>query len=263
MKFGYLSILPAQFSTGQDSGGPRSDGRAALAKRLGFSEFYNDISNSIGIGRQSARRRSFLKATAEHSQRRAPRLASVGGVALEGHVQKSAPVLALAEEADTVYATSFEGYAPLSASWAEPDALSRHWSAHVMGCTHSARCARRSDWRVARTVYIDDDLARAEAMVKGPNSPCRAYYQARCPSADDATIDALIESCVLYGPQKHVMARLVELENALSGFGTLTLLDHDWADDARARRSIVLFAEGAVMARQFTDQRQLRKRGHA
>lgn len=132
----------------------------------------------------------------------------------------------------------------MSVSWLGADALARHWAACVTGSTHAARRARPEDWRIARTVVLHPDAARAEALAKHPDSPCRAYYRAHAAiGADDAAVDAVIDGCVLYGTPAMVRERICEIVDVSVRFGTLALIDHDWPDAGVARQSMALLAD--------------------
>lgn len=256
MKLGYLSIAPDFATRNRPDRRPASD-RAALAEALGFSEFYSELSAPVSA--DDPTENPLLRILPDRPADTGPRLASVDGVPRKRCVRKPGPMAAPADHPAALREHSMQGHMPLSACWQDADTLAQHWAAHVTGCTHGARCARRSDWRIARTVVVDDDPARAEAMVKAPDSPCRAYFAAHLPRADDATLEARLDACVLYGTAPQVMAQLGALHDALDGFGTLAFVDHAWADAARARRSMVLFADSVLQTHQSLTQRKLRR----
>ncbi len=45
------------------------------------------------------------------------------------------------------------------------------------GCQNAGRPARRSDWRVAKSIFVADDEATAQRYAKGPDSPYRFYFR--------------------------------------------------------------------------------------
>lgn len=263
MKLGYLSIPPLYPDGRGPDGldGPRAGRRDHLAEALGFSEFYAASTDPRALPhRGGPEQQDLLRIVPDRPVRRLPKLVSVDGASRHQDASATGLMAAPVEHVEDVRAQSFRGCAPLSVSWLDADMLARHWAAHVTGCTHAARCARRQDWRVARTVVVDDDPARAEATAKAPDSPCRAYYRGvLAPGADDATVDALIDDCVLYGTQTMVGARLREMTEASGTFGTLTFVDHAWTDAALARRSLILFSDAVSQIHQPHTQRKLRK----
>lgn len=264
MKLGYLSIPPV-YPDGRGPDGPRAGNCAGsrdhLAEALGFSEFYAASADPRALPhRANPERQDMLRIVPDRPVSRLPELVSVDGASRQEDGSATGLLAAPVEHVEDVRAQSFRGCAPLSVSWLDSDMLARHWAAHVTGCTHAARCARRQDWRVARTIVVDDDPARAEATAKAPDSPCRAYYRGTLsPHADDATVDALIDDCVLYGTQILVAARLQEMTEASGGFGTLTFVDHAWANAALARRSLILFSDAVSQIHQPHTQRKFRK----
>ncbi len=260
MKLGYLSIPPL-YPDGRGPDGPRAGRRDHLAEALGFSEFYAASATPRALTQRGGpEQQELLQIVPDRPVRRLPELVSVDGASRQQDGPGTDLLAAPVEHVEDVRAQSFRGCAPLSVSWLDSDMLARHWAAHVTGCTHAARCARRQDWRVARTVVVDDDPARAEATAKAPGSPCRAYYRdVLAPGADDATVEALIDDCVLYGTQTMVGARLREMTEASGTFGTLTFVDHAWADAALARRSLILFSDAVSQIHQPHTQRKLRK----
>jgi alkanesulfonate monooxygenase SsuD/methylene tetrahydromethanopterin reductase-like flavin-dependent oxidoreductase (luciferase family) len=127
----------------------------------------------------------------------------------------------------------------LSVSWLNTTELAKHWAAHVSGSTHAGLRAREEDWRVARTIFICDDAARAEAIVKAEDSPCRAYYsEIAQENAAHGDVDTLLDDCVLFGTLQTVLDRLTDIAAASGPFGTLTLVDHAWADTELAKQSM-------------------------
>ncbi|WP_323764824.1 hypothetical protein [Marinovum sp.] len=254
MKLGYLSIPPAAGS-GRPAGGYAADNRARLAEALGFSEFYAARCDT-GSGPLVLEDQPLLHILPDTPARRLPHLVVVG----DDSPRRTGPLAAPTACADAVRAGSARGHAPFSVSWLDSDMLARHWAAHVTGCTHSGRCARAQDWRVARTVIVDPDAARAEALAKAPGSPCRDYYRKTLPAgACDTALEALIDACVLFGSPGDVMARIAALTEVSASFGTLTLIDHAWPDAARARRSMMLFAEAMLDSHHSLTQRKVRK----
>ncbi|WP_417523669.1 hypothetical protein [Marinovum sp.] len=256
MKLGYLFIPPGPGRITGPGRGPGSD-RSGLAAALGFSEFYSeDTQPRFDDDPHGA---PLLRILPDRPPATGPRLASVDGVPRRGAARTPGPLAAPASCPEAIRTQSRQGHLPLSACWADTDTLAQHWAAHVTGSTHGARCARRTDWRITRTVVVDDDPARAEALVKAPGSPCRTHFAAQMPGADAATLEARLDACVLFGTAAQVMAQLDALQAALDGFGTLVLADHPWADAARARRSMVLFADAVLQTHQSHTQRKLRK----
>jgi alkanesulfonate monooxygenase SsuD/methylene tetrahydromethanopterin reductase-like flavin-dependent oxidoreductase (luciferase family) len=134
------------------------------------------------------------------------------------------------------------GHGFCSVSWADAETLARHRVAHVRASTWAVRRPDARDWCVARSVLVNPDPARAEAMVMDPDGPCYAYYQRILPMTNHPDAETLMRACVLFGTPTTVRDRLTALSQD-APFGSLALIDHDWPDATAARISHSLFAE--------------------
>ncbi|MEP1585349.1 MAG: hypothetical protein ABJR46_09755 [Tateyamaria sp.] len=237
MKLGYLMVPRAEAN-----GVPTRDtGRAQFARALGISEFYTVEPQDHAMAGQtlvsSPEQAEALRTCPELSEHRTPRV-----VAIDGKRQATfkpdiaANLTRPAVTPEHVKANARRRQATLSVSWLNTSDLAQHWSAHVSGSTHAGVRARPEDWRIARTILVCSDTARAEAAIKAKDSPCRAYY--RKMAAPGTDIDALMDDCVLYGSLDTVLSGLDGIVNATSHFGTLTLVDHAWTDETLAQQSL-------------------------
>jgi hypothetical protein len=121
--------------------------------------------------------------------------------------------------------------------------------------------ASRADWRVARTIMVNDDDKVARDYGKtSEQTPYRFYYRnlgykLRKGKRDAVfTIDGktpenplplneILDQLVIAGGVNHVVNQRVKLHEKLGGFGELVDAGLDWADPALSRRSMVLMAE--------------------
>ncbi len=251
MKLGYLFVPPSGSRTTVPD--RRHAGRALLAQSLGFSEFYAPAAKPCRPpralpGPEAHPRLQILTGPATAAP---PQVATGDAVSGSDPSWPGCPLTAPQAREDILLEQSQAGLLPFSVSWVGADMLSRHWSAHVTGCTYAARKASPADWRVARTVLVNDNADLAEALAKAPDSPCRSYYAcALGPGAESAAVDRLIDACVLYGDPASVAQKLARLRQVSADFGTLVFVDHAWADLTRARASMVLFAD--VVRQSFT-----------
>lgn len=107
------------------------------------------------------------------------------------------------------------GWEPISANFLLPCWVASHWPKYQEGCARAGRPADPANWRVARPIFVADDLNTARDYALGANSPYRYYYNQLLtkmkkhgrtnlfkedPSmSDDAvTIDHVLERCVLW-----------------------------------------------------------------
>lgn len=152
------------------------------------------------------------------------------------------------------------GWLPISANFLMPKWVATHWPKYVEGCARVGRAADPGDWRVAKSVFVADDLATARAYALGPQSPYRFYYSQLLTkmkankrvelfksdpsmSDDDVTLERVLDELVIWGTPDKVAEDLLAFQEVTGPFGTLLYAGKDWADPALARRSMVLLAE--------------------
>lgn len=244
MKLGYMMIARQPTARDQTAG----TDRAQFATEQGFSEFYaprqQDFTHTP-IGRTNCPEKSeLLRILPDLPKHPIPHVIAVDGERQLTCGPDTLRSLAVpSETVEQIKSNVLQGHSSLSVSWLSNTQLARHWAGQVTASTHAGLRARNEDWRVARTIYICDDPAKAEAAVKSDESPCRAYYTERADAgASSAQIDALIDDCVLYGTLQSVLASLCDIAECSGPFGTLTLVDHEWPDAQLAQRSMALLA---------------------
>ena len=246
MNLGYLMVPQHNNAFNQAA----QKDRGQLAYQHGFTEFYApryhyDVDRS-GPCSESPETSSFLDILPKPPQHPTPHVITIDGERRIGKGSKAVSGATVpSETAEQIKSNVFNKHSSLSMSSLSNNDLARHWAAHVTASTHAGLRARHEDWRVARTIIVCDDQARAEATVKSDESPCRAYYKNLAKTgSSDAQIDALIDDCVLYGSLKSVLSSLRKITAVSGPFGTLTLVDHAWPDAQMAQHSIALLASG-------------------
>jgi len=174
--------------------------------------------------------------------------------------QKPHPPIALAglsPDSPTLEFAGERGFIPLSLTFNTPY-LDSHWTAVERGAASAGRSCDRSDWRVVRDVFVAETDDEARKWVREGNM-ARAWRDHNFPTLDffgwrqflkhdDAVpddsidIDYLIDHLFLVGSPETVAERLVAVDDALGGFGTVILNAYDWGDDPRPyRNSMELF----------------------
>lgn len=244
MNLGYM-MIPQQYTVPSQTA---LRGRAGLAHEHGFSEFYaakhQQCEGAASALSESPEQSELLRILPDSPERPAPRVITIDGKRQITRGSNTRPSLAVPSQTEEqVKSNVIQGHASLSVSWLSNTQLARHWAAHVTASTHAGLRARSEDWRVARTILICEDPARAEAAVKSNESPCRTYYSNFAEvGSSTAQIDALIDDCVLYGTLQSVLGSLRDITADSGPFGTLTLVDHAWPDAQLAQQSIALLA---------------------
>jgi alkanesulfonate monooxygenase SsuD/methylene tetrahydromethanopterin reductase-like flavin-dependent oxidoreductase (luciferase family) len=164
-----------------------------------------------------------------------------------------------------VVAAAERGWMPISANFLQPPWVASHWPMYEAGCTTAGVVARRSDWRVAKSVFVADDEKTAQRYAKDIGSPYRYYYRNLMRKLIDngrsdifkhdfalpdsvVTLDYVLDSLVICGTVDSVVDQLLAFRERIGDFGTLLYAGHDWVEPRLARRSMELMAT-AVMPR--------------
>ncbi|MDE1569433.1 LLM class flavin-dependent oxidoreductase [Aquabacter sp. P-9] len=155
------------------------------------------------------------------------------------------------------------GWLPISANFLLPKWVATHWPKYVEGCERVGRVANPADWRVAKSVFVADDLATAREYALGPKSPYRFYYNQLLTkmkankradlfkpdpnmSDDDLTIERVLDELVIWGTPDKVADDLLRFQEITGPFGTLLYAGKDWVDRELGRKSMILLAEKVV-----------------
>ncbi len=150
---------------------------------------------------------------------------------------------------------------PLSANFLLSQHLRSHWQNYCKGKAEAGVEPRTEDWRVARTIFVNDDDKLAERYGRSdPASPYRFYYgQMRAKLArgkrlaafkayqdqpdEEVTDDFIMDRLVIHGSVNKVVDGILALHAEVGDFGELVYGGMDWADPALAKRSMRLLAE--------------------
>jgi alkanesulfonate monooxygenase SsuD/methylene tetrahydromethanopterin reductase-like flavin-dependent oxidoreductase (luciferase family) len=152
------------------------------------------------------------------------------------------------------------GYIPVTANFIATWSAATHWATYCAGAEEGGQTPDPADWRVARSVYVADTDAEAEAFVKTPGGAYDYYYEylfhifdrsnfkapfvANAGDDPDAlTHQAVRDACVIHGSPETVAEKILDLREEIGDFGTLVYAAHDWVDKARMKNSMRLMAE--------------------
>ncbi|WP_250031256.1 LLM class flavin-dependent oxidoreductase [Paractinoplanes maris] len=160
-----------------------------------------------------------------------------------------------------VIAMGRRDFHPLSANFLLPQWVATHWPNYVQGKQEAGQTADPADWRVARTVFVADDPATAEAYGRAnEDSPYRFYYSQmfkkmrklgrlelfktrRDQPDDEVTLDGILDKLVITGTPESVTEQILALREEVGDFGELVYAGLDWVDPRLARRSMELMAQ--------------------
>jgi alkanesulfonate monooxygenase SsuD/methylene tetrahydromethanopterin reductase-like flavin-dependent oxidoreductase (luciferase family) len=150
------------------------------------------------------------------------------------------------------------GWSPMSSSLLSRTFLAGHWDTVVDGANSAGRTPKRSDWRIARDIFVGPTpaIARERARaVLGRNydvhqRPSRAgtiqmQIMKLDPSmADDAIdVDYLMENLWIVGDPEECADKIRMLYETVGGFGTLLSVTADSDNPAWDHESLRLLAE--------------------
>lgn len=130
MKLGYLFVPPHLRRANQIGGAEQ--GRATVARALGYTEFFAFAENGSADGRSfcGSEGAGFPKQQGPVDQTPPPQLASTGGTARADVVNRGEPIRFLRPDPAANATSEQEPFSPV---WADTEALSRQWVAHVTG----------------------------------------------------------------------------------------------------------------------------------
>lgn len=169
-------------------------------------------------------------------------------------------VTAVAPFSKGVTEAAARGWDPISANFLLTKWVKSHWPKYVEGCERVGRTVDPANWRVAKSVFVADDMDTAREYALGAQSPYRYYYsqlltkmkkhgrtnlfKADQEMPDDAvTLDGVLDDCVIYGTPSKVADDILALREDIGDFGTLLYAGKDWADVELGRNSMILLAE--------------------
>jgi alkanesulfonate monooxygenase SsuD/methylene tetrahydromethanopterin reductase-like flavin-dependent oxidoreductase (luciferase family) len=169
-------------------------------------------------------------------------------------------VTAVSPYSQSVSEAAARGWEVISANFLLPKWVATHWTMYVGGCARGGRQPNPANWRVAKSIFVADDLKQAEAYALGPQSPYRYYYKSLLTKLlkggrgnqfkenamipDSAvTLDGVLDDLVIWGTPDKVADEIAAFRQTIGDFGTLLYAGKDWADPALARRSMVLLKE--------------------
>lgn len=174
-------------------------------------------------------------------------------------------VTAVAPFSKGVEAAAERGWDPISANFLLPKWVKSHWPRYAAGCATGGRAADPANWRVAKSIFVCEDMNTAREYATDPAGPYHEYYKSivtkmkRSGRAnlfkhdqdmpDDAlNLDDIVDELVIWGTPEKVADDLLAFQEQTGEFGTLLYAGHDWRDKALAIRSMELMANKVMPA---------------
>lgn len=174
-------------------------------------------------------------------------------------------IAAVAPHSRGVTEAAARGWDPITANFLLPVWVKSHWPKYVEGCTQGGRAADPANWRIAKSIFVADDLREARRYVMGAGGPYHSYYHSlvtklvhagraelfktdRHAPDSSVTTERVMENVVIWGTPDKVVDDLIAFREEVGEFGTLLYAGHDWADRRLAIRSMELMAEKVMPA---------------
>lgn len=169
-------------------------------------------------------------------------------------------VTAVAPFSNGVTEAAARGWDPISANFLMPQWVKSHWPKYVEGCERVGRPVDPANWRVAKSIFVADDMDTARRYATDPDSPYRFYYsqlltkmrkhnrlalfkEYKDQPDDEVTLDHVCNRLIIWGTPDKVADDLLAFREEVGQFGVLLYAGKDWADPVLGRRSMRLLAE--------------------
>jgi len=155
-----------------------------------------------------------------------------------------------------------QGWGIISANIIPTYSVATHWDIYSKACAERGIKPSGENWRVSRNVLVAPTDADAEERVFGEQASNRYFFtyirdvldrvgilvilKPRPDMPDDeATPDAILKECVIYGSPKTVLDKLVAFRDRVGPFGTLLMTGMDWGgpNGAWEREGMTLLAQ--------------------
>ena len=151
------------------------------------------------------------------------------------------------------------GWIPMSINIVPTRVLESHWQAVQVGAEKAGRVADRSQWRIARDVFVADTTKEARKLALGGTlgRDFRDYFLhllPKCKMLDlmktdpdmpdsDVTLEYLIDNVWVVGSPDDVTEQLQTLSQDVGGFGVLLAMGHEWDPKEQWLTSMKLLTE--------------------
>ena len=149
------------------------------------------------------------------------------------------------------------GFSPFSAALSAGNVLADNWATYENAAIQSGNKPDRSNWRVARQIFLADTTKEAVERVRnnvvGQNfqylatlmdeGPGRGFLKRDMDMPDsECNLDYWMTEQIIAGDVDEVLRRLLKLIEECGTFGTLVMMGFDWDDKPSWLRHLDLFA---------------------
>ncbi|MEX0675803.1 MAG: LLM class flavin-dependent oxidoreductase [Pirellulales bacterium] len=181
-------------------------------------------------------------------------------------LQKPHPPIAvpgMSRDSPSMKTAARRGHQPFSHCLVPGNVVADTWQTYETAALEAGRRPKRSDWKVARSIFLADTTREAVRRTRtnslGQNYEYigklfdrglgRKIYKRDLEMSDaDCNLDYLMTEQIIAGDVDLVLRRLLMLVEEAGTFGTLVLMSYDWDDKASWARSMELFARELMPA---------------
>ena len=171
-------------------------------------------------------------------------------------------VAGVSEKSETLVLAGQRGWIPMSINIVPTRVVKTHWDMVQQSAEEAGRTPDRSEWRVAREVYISDTSkqARKEALEGVMTRDFQNYFLRTLPRMrmlglmkqdpdmpdSDVTPEYIVDNIWVVGSADEVAEKLNDMNEAVGGFGVLLAMGHEWEPRERWLNSMSVLAEEVI-----------------
>ncbi len=181
-------------------------------------------------------------------------------------LQKPHPPIAvpgMSRNSPSMKTAAKRGHQPFGHCLIPGNVLADIWQTYEAAALEAGRKPKRSDWKVARSIFLADTTKEAKSRTRSNSLGMNYEYIGRLfdkglgrkiykrdlnQSDADCNLDYLMEEQIIAGDVDEVLRRLLLLIEETGTFGTLVLMSYDWDDKQSWLRSMQLFARELMPA---------------
>ena len=156
-----------------------------------------------------------------------------------------------------ITAAAARGWDPITSNYVQAHWVATHLPKYLEGLEQAGRPVTGSGWRIAKSIFVSRDHAKALAYAKTPNGPYGFYFRNIMTKLigngrpelfrfwpdqpdDQVTLEQSLNTQVIAGDVNSVVDQILAFREQTGEFGTLLYTGHDWQDPPQDRQSMEL-----------------------
>ncbi len=169
----------------------------------------------------------------------------------------------MSRNSPSMKAAARRGHQPFAHCLIPGNVVADTWVTYEAAALAANRQPRRSDWKVARSIFLADTTREARSRARSNSVGSNYEYIGRLfdkglgrkiykrdlnMNDADCNLDYLMQEQIIAGDVDEVLQRLLRLIEETGTFGTMVLMSYDWDDKASWVHSMELFAKELMPA---------------